>query len=143
MGCSRNATECQRSHKPPKGKLADMHWTVQAQLIRRGGLKGGKRIEPSEVDGRISQLRAAAKAEEAAKKEDGRKAGGEPRIPQEFQEVDLTAAEEDLACALRGADASWGCDQHKGGVPATEVHAQVPLSPVIGLADCGSVSAAV
>ena len=92
--------------------MSDMHWTVQAQLLRRGGLKGSTRVEPQEVGGRIAQLRSAAKAEDDKKKEDGRKAGGEPQLPRELQEVDLTAAEEDLADALRGADTGWGCDAH-------------------------------
>ena len=37
------------------------------QVIRRGGLKGGPKIDPKEVDGRVAQLRAQAAAEKAEK----------------------------------------------------------------------------
>jgi len=77
MGCARPAAECGRSHAPLRGKLADLHWTVQAQLVRRGGLRTAKLIPPEEIDGRIAQLRAGAKAaDEAAKSEGGGRRGG-------------------------------------------------------------------
>lgn len=44
---------------PPRG----LHWTVLAQLIRRGGLKNGPLIHPNQVDGRVARLRSQAKAE--------------------------------------------------------------------------------
>jgi len=44
MGCSKSAAGCGRSHAALRGKFADLHWTVQAQLIRRGGLRSGRLI---------------------------------------------------------------------------------------------------
>ena len=35
---------------------------MQAQLIRRGGIRDGKMIPPAEIDGRVAQLREAAQA---------------------------------------------------------------------------------
>ena len=46
MGCLKNAQDCSRSHQPLALKLNELHWCVQAQIVRRGGLKAGKRIEP-------------------------------------------------------------------------------------------------
>eukprot|EP00972_Heterocapsa_arctica_P110654 16291361-Heterocapsa_arctica.AAC.2 len=38
LECSMKASECTRSHELI-GNLPPLHWTVQAQLLRRGGLK--------------------------------------------------------------------------------------------------------
>eukprot|EP00971_Amphidinium_carterae_P345152 6485941-Amphidinium_carterae.1 len=51
--------------------MEGLHWCVQAQVIRRGGLRQGKKVPVGDIDGRVAQLRTAAKAEEAAKKADG------------------------------------------------------------------------
>ena len=70
-GCPRRADECDHSHRPFKGSLSQQHWTVQAQLIRRGGLKNERAIPPGEIDGRIKQLREANREEAAKKVQEG------------------------------------------------------------------------
>ena len=70
-GCRKKASECSRSHLEPIRNLDSCHYTVQMQLIRRGGLKARPRIELKNIDGRVQQLRAAAEQEGAAKKADG------------------------------------------------------------------------
>ena len=54
---------CRLDSNPPnlahaKMKADGIHRAVQAQLIRRGGLVGTKKIQPAEVDGSIPALRA-------------------------------------------------------------------------------------
>ena len=46
MGCLKNSHDCSRSHQQLPVKLNELHWCVRAQIVRRGGLKCGKRIEP-------------------------------------------------------------------------------------------------
>eukprot|EP00969_Alexandrium_andersonii_P004685 202459-Alexandrium_andersonii.AAC.1 len=50
-GCSKSAQDCARSHEPIKG-LRGLRWTVVAQLLRRGGLRSGPKVDPASVDGR-------------------------------------------------------------------------------------------
>ena len=69
-GCPKTAATCAHSHEVIKG-MGGLDWTVQAQLIRRGGLKSGAKVDPASVDGRIAQLRTQAKTEA-----DGKRAGG-------------------------------------------------------------------
>ena len=76
-GCQHSAEECEHTHGPFKGTLARQHWTVQAQLIRCGGLKGESPIVPSEVDGRVKQLREAARTEAALKVKESIARGGD------------------------------------------------------------------
>ena len=102
MGCIKEAKECGRSHNPMRGKFGDLHWTVQAQLLRRGGLKTTPAVPVKDIDDRIGSLRAAAKAADAAAKAEGGKANGRRggsawAPPAEFGTVELTAAEKDLA----------------------------------------------
>ena len=147
-GCQRSADECDHSHRPFKGSLAQQHWTVQAQLIRQGGLKNERAIPPGEVDGRIKQLRDAARAEAAAKVAEGaargaaRRASGEaPRDvgagdsgplrvhwapPEELTTFAPTAAELELSEALKGPSAPWTTDAHpvEAGTPRAEFDAQ-------------------
>ena len=113
-GCPKTEAECGRSHKPMRGKLVDLHWTVQAQILRRGGLKSGAAVPVDDVDGRISVLRAAAKASDAAARADGAKTAADRRggslwsPPAEFGDLDYTAAEHDLAELVKGPDRQWG-----------------------------------
>ena len=72
LGCTKTAKECGRSHASLMGKLGDLHWTVQAQLLRRGGLRSAKAVPPGEIDGRIAQLRAVAKTAAEAAAAEGR-----------------------------------------------------------------------
>ena len=44
---------------------------MQAQLLRRGGVKGRPRVSPNLVGGRIAQLRAQHKEEEKEKRKVG------------------------------------------------------------------------
>ena len=105
MGCSRGK-DCNHAHQPittTKG----LHWTVLAQLIRRGGLKSGPMIQPGQVDGRIAQLRAQAKAEQDEKVKDGgaQKQGWLP--PEEYEGVQYTQLEDELRELTRGPDVNW------------------------------------
>ena len=59
-GCPKGK-ECNHAHEIISS-TKDRHWTILAQYIRRGGLRSGAKIPPSEVDGRVAQLRAQAKA---------------------------------------------------------------------------------
>ena len=128
MGCSKGQ-KCQHAHEPLPG-LAKMDYTVAMQVIRRGGLKGGKKIDPKEVDGRVAQLRAQATAEKAekiqpkgkpnskakskAKTEKGEEPAAEEdkagelqwEAPEDYQGP-LTQLETDLQEAVQGPDASW------------------------------------
>ena len=65
VGCTRGAG-CPHSHSPITS-VAGLHWTTQAALIMRGGLKNGKCINPSEIDVRIDTLRRQAAAEKQQK----------------------------------------------------------------------------
>ena len=85
MGCSRGK-DCAHAHSPittTKG----LHWTVLAQLIRRGGIRSGPVIQPSQVDGRVAQLRTQAKSEHDEKIQEGsgQKQGWLP--PSEYADV--------------------------------------------------------
>ena len=64
-GCKNTAKTCLMAHAPLT-TTAGLHWTVQAMIIRLGGLKTGKLIGPDEVNPRIDTLRQAAKAADAA-----------------------------------------------------------------------------
>ena len=68
--CRRDADECPRSHEGIRS-LEGLHWTVQAQPIRRGGLRTQPRIDPKHVDCRVEQLRVQARSDRAEKISDG------------------------------------------------------------------------
>lgn len=130
MGCPKGA-KCQHAHEPLPG-LAKLDYSVAMQVIRRGGLKGGPKIDPKEVDGRIAQLRAQAAAEKLEKMQQpkakaqakpkgktkaSRQSGSEPgeedkagdtqwAVPADYQ-VPLTRMEDDLQEAVKGPDLSW------------------------------------
>eukprot|EP00971_Amphidinium_carterae_P151679 3006515-Amphidinium_carterae.2 len=70
-GCSRTAAECFRSHLEPIKQADSLHWTVQAQLLRRGGLRHHPRVEPQDVDAKVQALRNAHRQDEGAKKAEG------------------------------------------------------------------------
>ena len=114
-GCQRNA--CSHAHVPVNATKG-LHWTVLAQFIRRGGLKNGPLIQAGQVDGRVAQLRAQAKQEQAEKIQDGGKQGWLPpegyEVPDEYGDTQYTALEEDLRELTRGPDHSWLEDRHEG-----------------------------
>ena len=66
----------------PLSSAAGLDWTVQAQIIKLGGLKHQSAITPDQVDARVDALRQQAKAAQAQKQAAGGKtapkAGGEP-----------------------------------------------------------------
>ena len=126
MGCAKGA-KCPHAHEPLPG-LAKLDYTVAMQVIRRGGLKGGPKIDPKEVDGRVAQLRQQAKQEhdekkqppkakakpkpkgkaKAGKDEDKEARAGESQweVPEDYA-VPLTRMEEDLNEAVQGPDPTW------------------------------------
>ena len=71
------------------------------------------------MDGRISQLRDAAKAEQAAKQRDTRKVGAAMQLPSDLERADLTEAEETLHRIAKGPAADWGCEAHPGACQLT------------------------
>eukprot|EP00913_Durusdinium_trenchii_P015911 g14952.t1 len=91
----------------PSTTTKGLRWTVLAQLIRRGGLKSGPLIQPGQVDGRIAQLRAQAKAERDEKVKDGsgQKQGCLP--PEEYEGVQYTQLEDELRELTRGPHTDW------------------------------------
>jgi hypothetical protein len=104
-------------------KLGDLHWTVQAQILRRGGLKSGAAVPVKDVDDRINALRAAAKASDAAAGD--RRGGSSWSPPAELGDLDLTAAEHDLAELVKGPDRRGEREACPGGkLSATEAVAK-------------------
>ncbi|CAE8594060.1 unnamed protein product, partial [Polarella glacialis] len=123
---------CQHAHEPLPG-LAKMHYTVVMQLIRRGGLRSGHKIDPASVDGRITQLREQASAENRKKKAPKKaapktKAGWAP--PAEYAEYagPLTEMEGQLQQAVQGPDEGW-LDVKPPGPQASQHTQDVPSHP--------------
>ena len=52
--------------------MQKLDYSVAMQVIRRGGLKNGPKVNPKDVDGRIAQLRAQHKAEVTDKTAEGK-----------------------------------------------------------------------
>jgi hypothetical protein len=75
LGCERSAQDCLRSHAPLKGKLGDLDYTIQAQFLRRGGLKRDPLVKKQEVEKRIESLRSHAKQDKDEKVKDGKARG--------------------------------------------------------------------
>ena len=69
IGCQRSS--CPHAHEPLPS-LSRLDYTVAMQVLRRGGLKNGPKVNPKDVDGRVAQLRAQAKEEQASKIEPAR-----------------------------------------------------------------------
>lgn len=79
-GCSTASENCpfglHRRIKP-----GGLHWTVSAQIARRGGFKGAKLLNDTEIDGFVTSLREADALKSDAKRERqpapaGQKTGG-------------------------------------------------------------------
>ena len=84
-GCKNTAKECMYAHAS-LGSAAGLDWTVQAQIIRLGGLKHQNAITPDQVDARVDALRKQAKAAQEEKKTAGGKTpkkAGEGAGPEE------------------------------------------------------------
>lgn len=125
MGCQKGNKCPHAAHETLPG-LGKLNYSVAMQIIRRGGLKGGPRIDLKEVDGRVAQLRAQAAAEKSEKMQPKNKAKAKPKpkaragkgdsdekagqpdweVPEDFQ-VPLTQLEEDLEEAAQGPDPAW------------------------------------
>ena len=107
-GCHFGPADCIQSHEPitSTGKL---DWTTQAELIRRGGLRNGKKVPPTEVDARVAQLRQSHRAEEQKKREEGGKAtrGSGPEMPEEYVWFETEEREGKLSDLRKGPDATW------------------------------------
>ena len=100
-----------------------------------GGLRGPK-VNPQEVDGRVAQLRAQAKEEQASKTEPGSTAQGKAKahpnakakekagwaVPEDYQGP-VTALEQELGNLAEGPDFDW---HHRflQGTETTGVQAQ-------------------
>ena len=123
--------------------------TVQAQLLRRGGLKKEPKNAGPAVEAKINTLRGAALADATAKQADGKakakaKAKPEPKPgdrhagaavdltsevrpadrwkpPEELADVDFTQAEEELRQVVSGPSSDWLRDHHPGGEPGADV----------------------
>ena len=90
------------------------------QVLRRGGLRSGPKVNPQEVDGRVAQLRAQAKEEQASKIEPGATAQGKAKaqpkakakdkagwaVPEDYQGP-VTQLEHELGNLAEGPDYSW------------------------------------
>ena len=63
-GCTLPAGKCAHSHELITA-VKDLHWALQSEFLRRGGLKNGKKIEAADADKRISQLCDQAKRDKA------------------------------------------------------------------------------
>ena len=117
IGCHRSA--CPNAHEPLP-KLSKLDYTVAMQVLRRGGLRSGPRVNPQEVDGRVAQLRTQAKEEQASKIEPGATAQGKAKahpkakakekagwaVPEDYQGP-VTQLEHELGNLAEGPDYSW------------------------------------
>ena len=74
-GCKKSAADCAHSHQQITN-IKTLDWATQAEIIRRGGLRNGRKGAVSEIDTRIDQLRINAKAEAQSKKNESGKAAG-------------------------------------------------------------------
>jgi hypothetical protein len=58
MGCKNRPSECSRSHSTLKKE--GLHWSIRAQLARRGGHKDYPKLSEQTATERIVSMRAAA-----------------------------------------------------------------------------------
>ena len=117
IGCHRS--NCPNAHEPLP-KLSKLDYTVATQVLRRGGLRSGPKVNPQEVDGRVAQLRTQAKEEQASKIEPGATAQGKAKahpkakakdkagwaVPEDYQGP-VTQLEHELGNLAEGPDYSW------------------------------------
>ena len=125
IGCARGSS-CPNAHEPlpPMGKLDP---SVAMQIVRRGGLRGDKKVDPKEVDDRrVAQLRAQMKDDQQSKQQDGGKPEGKSKtkakkakagwqLPPDFQGP-LTVMEKELSEVGLGPDLSWHTSFRPGQV---------------------------
>ena len=83
IGCQRSS--CPHAHEPLPS-LSRLDYTVAMQVLRRGGLKNGPKVNPKDVDGRVAQLRAQAKEEQASKVDPGDTARGKAKAKAKAKE---------------------------------------------------------
>eukprot|EP00971_Amphidinium_carterae_P012893 254107-Amphidinium_carterae.1 len=134
-----------------------MHWTVQAQILRRGGLKHQPRVEPQDVDSKVQALRDAHKSDEKTKRAEGMerakstglRAGGEWSsshsireehagevseaaaatwvVPQEYLDAEWTSAEDDLRRWCQGPTSDWIQGDKQSSWSASEAQPEAGL----------------
>ncbi|CAE7323972.1 unnamed protein product [Symbiodinium sp. CCMP2456] len=76
IGCQR--ADCPHAHEPLPA-MNKLDYSVAMQVLRRGGLKNGAKINPKDVDGRVAQLRSQAKEDHDSKVEPGATAQGKAK----------------------------------------------------------------
>ena len=138
-GC-KQGNGCPHQH-PKAGKIPKwdtFDWSIQMQLLRRGGLRSNKKLSPLEVEAAIVELRnsvtaksaenvaegkAQAKPSPAGKDKDRKgakptntapaaKVGqAPPQPPEELLQFAPTDAEAELAAWTKGADHTWYQDR--------------------------------
>lgn len=127
--CTRGA-KCPHSHSGPAPKWDSLDWSVQLQLLRRGGHPARPRLKPHQVDAQVESIRRDQTAKQAANVAEGRrqKAGREPTParaeevrqdtragwlapPEELAGFHPTDMEEPLRELFKGTvDSSWTAD---------------------------------
>ena len=102
------------SHEPLP-LLNRLDYAVAMQVLRRGGLKNGSKVNPKDVDGRIAQLRAqhqtdqddkAAEGKAEAKAKAKRKTKAGWLVPEEYAGP-VTRQEAEFGDLALGPDQSW------------------------------------
>eukprot|EP00435_Cladocopium_sp_Y103_P053696 s1782_g17.t1 len=146
-GCSKPAS-CPHSHGTvPKWEQLD--WSVQLQMLRRGGLRSQPKLSESQVVEQMESIRKAQQAKTQEMVNEGKKVkkvGGdtpqpEPSTdskvgeclsnhrpdqdppPEEFTNIHPTDQEEDMAAPLEGPDHTFFQD-HDQGKPTREISAE-------------------
>jgi len=116
IGCQR--ADCPHAHEPLLA-MNKLDYSVAMQVLRRGGLKNGAKINPKDVDGRVAQLRSQAKEDHDSKVEPGATAQGKAKakakakakekagwaVPDDDQGP-VTHLEEELGDLAQGPDLS-------------------------------------
>ena len=118
IGCNRSS--CPNAHEPLLA-LSKLDPTVAMQVLRRGGLRGEKKVDCKDVDGRVAQLRSQLKDDQTSKQADGKsdkpgkskgkaKASGKAKagwqLPEDYSGP-MTAMEKELGEIGLGPDLAW------------------------------------
>ena len=115
MGCKMTAAQCSRSHEIISVK--GFHWAVQAQLLRRGGVRSGPVVPPNQVDAKVAALRQAANREAASHRQPPKVGAGPPK---------LGASEPSAAPSPAAATNSTGVAEEQSAPQAAHVGATAP-----------------
>ena len=118
IGCARGSS-CPNAHEPlpSMGKLDP---SVAMQILRRGGLRGDKKVDPKEVDGRVAQLRAEMKDDQQSKQQDGGKPEGKSKAKAKAKaKAGKAKAGWQLPPISRAPSPSWKRSSVKSGLGRT------------------------